>query len=314
MPELQKNVTIWEENARAALELMSRFAANPKWLIYLPPTMSPCATSSEPSLLEHPAEAFSYYRHQGVSQVICEEKHMGSRAVVIVCRDEAVATNRFGIVDEGIGICYTRTGRRFFDNSALETELLARLRLALDKTNFWDEFNTDWVCLDCELMPWSAKAAELLRRQYAAVGSASRSALSEAVAVLAQAQERGVNTGSLLSHYQQRSQMAVQYVDAYRRYCWQVDSIADLKLAPFHILATERAVHIDKNHLWHMETLARICQSDEGLLLATSYKLVDVTDTVSQETGIQWWEEMTLRGGEGMIVKPLDFVVKGQRG
>src|SRR5690606_20033504 len=79
------NVTIREENATADLEVMSRFAANPKWLIYLPPTMSPTETSHEPGLLEHPREAFAYYRHEGIPQVICEQKHMGSRAVVIVC-------------------------------------------------------------------------------------------------------------------------------------------------------------------------------------------------------------------------------------
>ncbi|HEY9875075.1 MAG TPA: hypothetical protein V6D12_16685 [Candidatus Obscuribacterales bacterium] len=32
---------------------------------------------------------------------------MGSRTVVIVCRDESAALQRFGVVDEGIGICYT---------------------------------------------------------------------------------------------------------------------------------------------------------------------------------------------------------------
>ena len=86
---LHHNVTIREENATAALEVMSRFAANPKWLIYLPPTMSPSETTNEPGLLEHPAEAFAYFRNQGVPQVVCEEKHMGSRAVVVVCRDRA---------------------------------------------------------------------------------------------------------------------------------------------------------------------------------------------------------------------------------
>ena len=88
---LRGNVTIREENAAAALEVMSRFAADPRWLIYLPPTMSPCETSGEPGLLEHPAEAFAYYRSQGAPQVVCEEKHMGSRAVVVACRDEAAA-------------------------------------------------------------------------------------------------------------------------------------------------------------------------------------------------------------------------------
>ncbi|MGI4787500.1 MAG: polynucleotide kinase-phosphatase, partial [Janthinobacterium lividum] len=152
---LHGKVTIREENSIAALEVMSRFAVNPKWLIYLPPTMSPSETTKEPGLLEHPSEAFAYYRNQGVPTVICEEKHMGSRSVVIVCRDEGAVRARFGIEDEGIGICVTRTGRRFFDDSTLEQEFLATIRTAMDTSGIWDELETDWVCLDYELMPWS---------------------------------------------------------------------------------------------------------------------------------------------------------------
>src|ERR1041384_126737 len=70
---LHNNITIREENATAALEVMSRFAANPKWLIYLPPTMSPTETTKAPGLLEHPSEAFAYYRHEGIARVICEQ-------------------------------------------------------------------------------------------------------------------------------------------------------------------------------------------------------------------------------------------------
>lgn len=320
--KLHRNITIREENAVAALEVMSRFAANPKWLIYLPPTMSPCETSTLPELLEHPAEAFSYYRNQGVSQVVCEEKHMGSRVVVIVCRNQDVARARFGVVDDAIGICYTRTGRHFFDvehvgahgRAPLQSQLLERLQIALTKANFWEEFNTNWVCFDCELMPWSAKAQELIRRQYAAVGSSSKASLFDAVSVLEAASGRGIEVGSTLSEYKERSHMAAQYTNAYQRYCWQVDSINDLKLAPFHILATEGAVHIDKNHVWHMETIANICQHDKALFQATAYKVVDVNEKKSEEAGIQWWEELTSRGGEGMVVKPFDFIVKGQRG
>lgn len=311
--QLYKNVTIRERNAIVALEVMNRFAVNPKWLIYLPPTMSPCETSGAPGLLEHADEAFSYYRNQGVTKVVCEEKHMGSRAVVIVCRDEEAAQRRFGVVDEGIGICYTRTGRRFFDDPTLETQVLARLQAALETVGFWEQFNTSWVCLDCELMPWSAKAQELVRRQYAAVGASAQASLAEAVVVLEQANQRGVDVGASLSHYQQRAEMAKQYVDAYQRYCWTVDSVADLKLAPFHILATEGAVHIDKDHVWHMDTVARICQSDSALFLATSYQLVNLTDPASRTAGIQWWQKLTL-AGEGMVVKPFNFIVKGQRG
>ena len=134
---LRGNVTIREENATAALEVMSRFAANPRWLIYLPPTMSPCETSQAPGLLEHPAEAFAYYRNQGVPQVICEEKHMGSRAVVVVCRDEQAARERFGVTAGEIGIVYTRTGRRFFNDPDLERRFLDRVRAALTAADLW---------------------------------------------------------------------------------------------------------------------------------------------------------------------------------
>ncbi|MGN6385306.1 MAG: polynucleotide kinase-phosphatase [Verrucomicrobiota bacterium] len=311
---LHHNVTIREENAIAALEVMSRFAANPKWLIYLPPTMSPTATSNEAGLLEHPAEAFAYYRHEGIPTVICEEKHMGSRAVVVVCRDEESARKRFGIAEDGTGIVYTRTGRRFFDNTELERAFLNRIAATLTAADFWTEFNSDWFCLDCELLPWSAKAQQLLKQQYAAVGAAGHGSLAESVDVLQRAAARGLDVNELLERTANRQIMLSEYIEAYRRYCWPVHSLDDLKLAPFHILASEGKVHSNQSHTWHMDTLARLCAADPGLLLATPYKLIDVTNPESEAAGIQWWNELTGRGGEGMVVKPLEFVAKGRRG
>ncbi len=307
-------VTIREENAAAALEVMSRFAANPKWLVYLPPTMSPAETSAETNFLEHPREAFAYFRKQEISQVVCEEKHMGSRCVVVVCRDEQTARNRFGVTGEGIGICYTRTGRRFFDDAILEKEFLERIQTAAQKSNFWNDFNTDWAVLDCELMPWSAKAQELLRQQYAAVGAASRAGLSESIAVLQQTAAHNADAEPLLTRFQNRFDAAQKYVAAYRRYCWPVDSINDLRLAPFHLLATEGATYFDKNHVWQMETLAKLCAPDEPILQRTNYKIVDVNDEQSLASGISWWLDLTAQGGEGMVIKPLEFVAKGSHG
>ena len=312
---LHHNVTIREENAITALEVMSRFAMNPKWLIYLPPTMSPTETTNRPGLLEHPTEAFTYYRRQGVSNVIWEEKHMGSRAVVVVCRDTETAKKRFGVADDTLGICYTRTGRRFFDDTAIETELLGQLKEAIDKADYWKVFNTDWICLDCELMPWSVKAQELLRQQYAPVGVSARIALGEAVASLETAAERGVDVSCILDDYRQRAEAVTKYVKAYQQYCWHVQSIADLKLAPFHLLATEGVVYFDKDHLWHMEMLSKLCQDSEGNpLFATSYGMVNVTDDTNQAEAICRWEELTEQGGEGTVIKPLDFIVQGKRG
>jgi protein phosphatase len=316
---LRGNVTIREANATAALEVMSRFAANPKWLIYLPPTMSPSETTSEPGLLEHPAEAFAYYRGQGAPQVICEEKHMGSRAVLVVCRDEQAAKERFGIAEDEIGIVYTRTGRRFFNETNLERQFLDRVRAAMNAADFWSSHNTTWACLDCELMPWSAKAQELLRTQYAAVGAAGRASLPRAVEALDHAVARlnGDDKEKLMeveADYRCREENVGKFIAAYRQYCWSVSSLNDLKLALFHLLSTEGHVHTGKNHVWHMETLAKVCREDPQLLLATAHKLVDVTDPASEAEGIEWWMKLTERGGEGMVVKPLDFILRGKRG
>ncbi|HTC93129.1 MAG TPA: polynucleotide kinase-phosphatase [Terriglobales bacterium] len=311
---LQGNITIREENAIAALEVMSRFAVNPKWLIYLPPTMSPCETSDAPGLLEHPAEAFAYYRNQGVEKVICEQKHMGSRAVVVLCRDRQTALKRFGIVQDEIGVCYTRTGRRFFNDAALESKFFACLHRALESAALWEELKSDWVCLDCELMPWSAKAQDLLRLQYAPTGSAARAALEQAVSALEQSSRNQADVLPLLQHYRERAEMAKDYVEAYRRYCWPVHALTDLKLAPFHLLASEGTLHADQDHLWHMQILARLCAQDSSLLLATPYKLVDLSGDSSEHEAAQWWEEQTSSGSEGMVVKPLSFIARNKQG
>jgi protein phosphatase len=311
---LEPRITIREENAIAALEVMSRFAVDPKWIIYLPPTMSPSDTSKQPALLEHPQEAFSYYRHEGVPHVICEQKHMGSRAVVVLCRDETVSQRRFGVVTPALGTVYTRTGRRFFNDDAIETAFLTRLRDAAEKAGLWSELGAEWICLDCELMPWSAKAQELLRQQYAPVGNAGLRTLAAEQLVLAQARERVSGLDDLADCTTQRLSAMQQYVREYRNYCWPVASLDDFKLAPFHMLASEGAVHVDKRHTWHMEMIAKLCEADERLLLATPFQLVDLNDTLSCETAIEWWADLTSAAREGMVVKPLDFISKGRRG
>lgn len=302
------SVTIPEENAAAALEVMSRFAINPKWLIYLPPTMSPSETSLLEGYLEHPAEALDYFRQNEVPKVICQEKHMGSRAVVIVAKDETVVHDRFGIAGEGIGVVYTRTGRSFFNEKDLEQQFLQRLKQALDQAGFWDTFETGWVCLDCELMPWSAKALGLLQNQYASVGSAARFALQEAERLLSGNQNPALDLSTLRAKTTVRQRQASQFTEAYRRYCWPVESLDDYRLAPFHLLATEGKVHTDQDHQWHMEQIHRICAADPDFLLATPYQVVALDDETACGEVTAWWEQLTAGGGEGMVVKSLDFV------
>lgn len=312
---LKHNITVREEQSIAALEAMSRFAIDPRWLVYLPPTMSPSETSELGNYLEHPAEAFAYYRKNGITEVVCQEKHMGSRAVVIVTRNADATRHRFGISSGAIGTIYTRSGRAFFADETLESAFLENVKQTLESAGFFEQFKTDWVVLDCELMPWSAKAQKLLQEQYAPVGAASISAYGAAAQLLQQAKERGINLMELETHFLQRNELAYKFRDAYRQYCWPVNKLEDYKLAPFHILATEGAVHADKPHIWHMEQIAGFAKHDTlGITMATSYTTLNLNDEEAVSKAIAWWEALTVKGGEGMVVKPADFIVKNPKG
>ena len=275
--------------------------------------MAPCATSALPHLLEHPAEAFDAYRDDGIAQVICEEKHMGSRTVVLVCRDQQVAQARFGADTGTTGAVYTRTGRPFFAADRTE-QLLTGLRAAITAAGLWDELGTGWLLLDSELLPWSAKADELLRDQYAAVGAAARANLPAALQVLRAAQDSGLDVTTLLGRTQARAANADAFTDAYRRYCWPTDGIVGIQLAPFQVLASHSATYHDRDHSWHLTIADRLASEAPDLIRTTRRLIVDTTDPDSTAAGIAWWEQLTEGGGEGMVVKPLTNLHRTRRG
>ncbi|MGY1496919.1 polynucleotide kinase-phosphatase [Streptomyces sp. QTS52] len=318
-------ITVREENAAAALEVMSRFAVDPRLLPYLPPTMAPTATSHVEGYLEHPAEAFEQYRADGVERVVCEEKHMGSRAVVLVCRDAEVARKRFGVNggsgggegagDGPTGALYTRTGRPFVDDPAVTEEILGRIRVAADGAGLWEELGTDWLLLDAELMPWSLKASGLLRSQYAAVGAASGAVFPGALAALEGAAARGIDVRDLLARQRERAADASAFTAAYRRYCWPTQGLDGVRLAPFQVLATEGRSLAGLPHDEQLTLLDRLVEHDgTGLLQTTRRLYVETGDAESVRAGVDWWLEMTGRGGEGMVVKPLGGVVRDGKG
>lgn len=310
---LRGRVSVRPENAAGALEVMSRFAVPPQWLFYLPPTMAPCATSALPGLLEYPAEAFADYRRAGIESVICEEKHMGSRAVALVCRDADAAQRRFGVGDGLSGIVHTRTGRRVFDEELTE-KLVRRLADAVDRAGLWDELGTDWILFDAELLPWSAKAEPLLRGQYAAVGAAAAADLTARAEVLAQAAGRGLDVADAAQRTQSRRADVDGYVAAYRRYVWPTDGLDGVQLAPFQVLATEGRTYGDRAHEWHLTVADRLVQAAPELVTTTRRVLVDLHSEESTAAATAWWEELTASGGEGMVVKPAGNQAHGPDG
>ena len=290
-------VKIPEENAAAALEIMSRFAVDPRWLIYLPPTMSPVATSNVEGFLEHPEQAFDEYAGWGVTRVVCEEKHMGSRAIAVITQDADVAERRFGIGDGTTGVVHTRTGRPFFPDT---TELVDRLRVAA--APLFESLDTDWLALDCELLPWSAKAMELIKAQYASVGAAARSVLPEALEVLEQAAARGLDVDDLTVRSRRRLAHAEAFRDAYAACVRPTDGLDGVTLAPFQILASEgRTPALTESHEWHLSELAML---EGDLVTPTRHRFVDLASRQERDSAIEWWLTLTGSGGEGMVVKP----------
>ncbi|OXM68055.1 polynucleotide kinase-phosphatase [Amycolatopsis vastitatis] len=299
-------VGVSAEQSAAALEVMSRFAVDPRWLQYLPPTMAPCSTSSRPGHLEHPEEAFAEFRAAGVQSVVCQEKHMGSRAVVLVCQDDDVAYQRFGI--RGGGAVYTRTGRPFF-SAEQNAALLADVRSAA--AGLFEELCSGWLLLDAELLPWSAKAGSLIADQYASVGAAAQAVLPAVVSALTTAATRGIDVSGLLTRTALRESTVDAYRTAYRRYCWPTSGLDGVRLAPFQLLASEARAYHDRPHEWHLSLL-------DGLagprFQRTRTLSVDLLDAASVAEGVSWWEELTAAGGEGMVVKPSANLTRGTRG
>jgi protein phosphatase len=312
--ELRGRVVVAEENAAAALEVMSRFTLAPQWLAYLPPTMSPPETSTREGWLERPEEAFAYFRDQGIDDVVCEEKHMGSRAVIALCRTADAVRERFGVTGGETGAVWTRTGRAFFKDTAMTAALLARLRFAADAAGLWDELETQWLLLDAEIMPWSAKAGSLIESQYAPVAASSRAGFAAAAEAFTRAASRGLDIVAVRDRFDDRAQRAARYGHAFTPYVWPVGGVGDLRLAPFHLLASEGRVWFDRDHVWHMSLAGRLAAAGEKIITPTRWRTVALNDEAAVQDAIAWWEALTAKGGEGMVVKPRAFVARGKKG
>lgn len=293
-------IGIREQQAAGALEVMSRWAIDPRWMPYLPPTMSPPGASKVEGYLEHPSEAFEAYRREGVMELICEEKHMGSRAVVVLTRN----VQRFDAPHGWRGTVYTRTGRPFFAEATM-SEFLTRLDAAFESAGLWRELDSDWAVLDAEVLPWSLKAGDMIRSHYASVGAAATSGLRDAASALQTAVDRGIAVQGLLEAVRGREGNAAAYVEAYRRYSAPAHGLQGVQLAPFQLLASEGSVHVGKEHRWHLDIADRLAAADPELIKSTQRVVVYLNGSESIENATAWWMEMTGAGGEGMVVKPL---------
>ena len=144
--------------------------------------------------------------------------------------------------------------------------MLTRTRSALTDSGLRDDLQTGWAVL-AEILSRPLKAGSLIQGQYAGAGAAAGATLPAEVTVLAAAVGRSRLLNDLLARTWQRQEMTQSYTLAYRQYVRRVSMLADVRVAPFHLLASEGAVHVDRDHAWHLEHLIRI--PDDQLYIAT---------------------------------------------
>lgn len=304
-------VSLSAAQAAGALEVIGRWSIDPAVLLHLPPTMSPVDSATHPAYLEHPAEALSYYRAQGVEAVIGEQKHMGSRALVLLARDGAA----FGRPSEFRGAVHTRTGRRFFERPEQEREVLERLHRIAEAAGLWAELGeAAWLLLDGELLPWWHKAEPLIRGQYAAVSAAANAALPAALDSVEQALAvaQGPSAEALAAaraRLARRADDAAAFRGTVLRFA---GSGEPLRLAPFQLLAAEGATFAERPHAWHLALVDRLLAAEAGLTEAGSPLLqrterieLRLDDPAAAARAEAWWLGLTEQeGAEGVVFKP----------
>lgn len=308
LTEEMGEVKIPQEVVKPAIDAVSLFTVPIEQLVYILPTMSPTPKPSPlDGYLEHPKEAIEYFRSNGIQTMIAEKKHMGSRAILFLFKDKEAAEKHTGIPT--LGTIYTRTGKRFFD-AATEEKMVGQLVEELHRMDYFDTHETEYVLFDAEIMPWNLKAKELISNQYAHVAEnaiVDRMLLTEKLAAAAKTNE---GLSGWLEEYEQKLENAETFQDVFQKYCWEVESLQSIEIAPFHVLAHSGRVFFDKPHTWHMD-MNRQLAGGSDLFVETEFKVI--TSEASEQEVIAWWEAITEDGHEGIIIKP-EFYIPRHKG
>ncbi|WP_311516876.1 polynucleotide kinase-phosphatase [uncultured Corynebacterium sp.] len=275
-------ITISAQRTAAALETLSRFALPPHLLPYLPPTMAPAPTATQDGFLEHPAPALAYYADRGL-EVVCQEKHMGSRAVAYLHTDPQRC------------YLYTRTGRAFFDQPDIPQALGAAA------TDLLRALDSEWVLLDGEILPWNLKAQGLIDTLYAPLSAAGHADLSAAAQALTHARRRGVPVPDLDTTLATRLDNLSRFDHTWRTY---VTDPSNIRFAPFQILASAGHTHHHRPHSWHLEHIQLLCDAPGNLYHPTQHRHANPHDPEAVTAITDWWLKLTAAGAEGIVIKP----------
>lgn len=309
LTEQYGEIKVQEGVVKSAIDSVSHFTVPIEELVYIPPTMSPTPKPSElEDFLEHPQEAFDYYRSNGIQKMVVEKKHMGSRGILLLFKDEESAIPYVG--RPTLGTIYTRTGRPFFSKE-LEEEITSRLNQDLHQANYFDIYQTNFLILDAEILPWNLKAKELINSQYAHVAEVAIMDRTKMIEKLEMALNRDQDVENWLNEMRGKLQNAHVFRDVFQKYCWNTEGINGIQIAPFHLLAHSGETYFDQSHIWHMEK-NREFSSLSDFFIETEFKVV--SDETSMKEAIDWWISMTESGHEGFVVKPEYYIARNDKG
>jgi protein phosphatase len=306
-----------EAQILATTEVLTRFGVDPRWLVYVPPGVSPVDGGSLPGTLEHPVEAFRYYRRHGVSHVVCQEKRLGTRVVVVLCRNESVARTVFGTVDERAGIVYSRTGRNVFTDRKTEESWIQRWRGAAEEAKLFDSYGP-FIVFEAQFEHLGLRVAHGALRPKphlelpmpAAVVTHDELAFDATLDAISRAKTRGIEVGPLAARIGDRRQRLARHAQTLEQAAQSSSNTPELRIEPLHVLATDETSWFDRPHSEHAALFQRLRQSDEGLFASTSAFEVRLDEAGAEERGFAFWEEWTARGKNenlGLIIKPVVF-------
>lgn len=259
-----------------AFESVVRFCDVNK-ITYIPPTTATAGGRIIDGCLEHPEHAYNMYRKY-TNYIYGQEKHMGSRCVIVIARDRMIMKNIFGI--DAIGFTQSRSGRQFLNDND-EKRFIEILYNRIEENNLWNILG-NWIVFDGEMLPWSYKAEGLIRDTFLATSCAIQSK---------QAQEDYVDINKYDINAFQKACM--NYASPYKTF-------DDLEYAPFHILVSEKIKGYTMDHQWHMNIISHL----RGRYIRMTKMIhVNLEDTSSQKQATNMWTDLISNGCEGMIFK-----------
>ena len=241
------------------------------------------------------------------TDVICEEKHMGSRAVVLLTRDPS----RFDAPDRLArrrphahrpAVLRRGDDRQTFLDAARRRRERRTLGGARRRTGF---------SFDARAAAVVAQGGSMIREQYATRRSRRdrRAARGRCARSSRPPRPRSRRRRPSRAHAIAAREIAEAYRDAYRRYSPPVSGLDGVQLAPFQLLATEGASHLGQDHAWHLAIADRLAEADRSSSADPADRGRPRRRPDSEAAATTWWEELTAAGGEGMVVKPVAGLV-----